>query len=297
MRLAAAVHSLKEGIVSIVRHPLASLATVSTITLMLSVMGAFLIFSENAKELAKGVSQQPPILVWAEYDADEDTITAIDLAISGNENVKSYSMQTPEENFEMFREELGENAGVLDGFDPSLLPYTFTVQLEEASLADDFKLELEGVPGVRKVEYSQPVTEFLNSIRLAVNSVTLIAFVILCGVTLFIISNMVRVTVLARGEEIGIMKYVGASNLYIRVPFIIEGSIAGFIGAMAACAVSLGVYSSILNRTAETMNGISFLKLMPVDQISGKVIMINFLLGILIGALGSAISVRKYIKV
>lgn len=297
MKLAAAGHSLKEGIVSIIRHPLASLATISTITLMLSLMGAFVIFSENANDLAEGASQQPPILVWVDYEADEVTVSDIDSFLSSDPNVKSYTMQTPEENFEMFREELGENAGVLDGFDPSLLPYTFTVQLIDATLADDFKIDTEGIPGVRKVEYSQPVTEFLTGIRVAVNSVTFIAFIVLCGVTLFIISNMVRIAVYARAEEISIMKYVGASNLYIRVPYIIEGALTGFIGSMIACAASLGIYSMILERTADTMNGMSFLKLMSLDSVSGKVIMINFLLGIIIGSLGSALSVRKHIKV
>ncbi len=297
MKLAAAFYSLKEGFASILRHPLATLATVSTITLMLSVLSAFIVFSENAKDLAKSASQQPPILVWVEYDASQDTVSSIDLAISGYANVKSYTMQTPEENFEMFREELGDDSDVLDGFDPSLLPYTFTVQLEDASLAGEFKTDAEGLPGVRKVEYSQPVTEFLNNIRVTVNSLTLTAFIVLCGVTLFIISNMVRIAVLARAEEIGIMKYVGASNLYIRVPFIIEGAIAGFVGAMIACAVTLGVYSAILRNTSDAMNGISFLKLITLDAVSGKVILVNFLLGIIIGALGSAISVRKHIRV
>lgn len=297
MRLAIIGHSIKEALTSIIRHPLAMLATVSTITLMLSVMGAFIVFSENAKKLAEGATQQPPILVWAEYETDEETVKAIGEKISADTNVKSYIMQTPEENFETFKEDLGEDSNVLDGFDPKLLPYTFTVQLKESSLAEDFRIKMEGIPGVRKVEYSQPVTELLNSIRVAVNSISMTAFIILCGITLFIISNMVRIAVLARAEEIGIMKYVGSTNMYIRVPFIVEGILAGFVGALFASIIVISVYSSILNGTTDVMNGISFLKLISAHEITGKVAATNLALGIMIGAVGSGLSVRKHIQV
>lgn len=297
MKFSTVVNSIKEALLNTVRHPLATIATVSTITLMLSVMGAFVIFSENAKELAKSASQQPPVLVWADYDLDEDTILGIKEKIAQDKNVKSYTMQTSEDNFEIFKTDLGEDSGVLEGFDPGLLPYTFTVLMEETSFIDEFRVQMEGVPGVRKVEYSQPVTEFLNSIRVGINSVTMIAFLILCGITLFIISNMVRIAVLARGEEIGIMKYVGSTNTYIRVPFILEGILTGFLGAVFASGVSLTLYFNVLNKSSNVMNGISFLKLIPLDAVSNKVIFINLALGIIIGAVGSGISVRKHIKV
>ncbi|MHB1454346.1 MAG: permease-like cell division protein FtsX [Saccharofermentanales bacterium] len=297
MRFTTARHSLKEGFVSVVKHPLVSLATISTITLMLSVLGAFVIFSDNANRFAENASQQPPILVWADYDATEETIASIDAVLAADANIKNYTMQTPEENFEQFKADLGEDSKVLEGFDPSLLPYTFTVQLIDASLAGDFKATMEGTFGVRKVEYSQPVTEFLNKVRAAVNYITLLAFIVLCGVTLFIISNMVRIAVFSRAEEIAIMKYVGATNLYIRVPFIVEGSIVGFAGAALASIIVLVLYTVILRNFASAMNGVSFLNLVPLDMVLNKIIVLNLLIGILIGAGGSAVSVRRHIKV
>ncbi len=297
MRLSAAKHSIRDGLSGVFRHPVVSLATVSTITLMLSVLSAFVIFSENANKFAESASQQPPILVWVDYGAAEGTVDAIGRALGADANVRNYTMQTPEENFEAFKADLGDNADVLDGFDPSLLPYTFTVQLVDSSLADDFKTETEGLFGVRKVEYSQPVTEFLNRVRTAVNYITLAAFVVLCGVTLFIISNMVRIAVFSRSEEIAIMKYVGATNLYIRVPFIIEGSIVGFAGAILASTAVMALYSVIVRNTASAMNGISFLHLIPTGMVMDRIAAINLLLGILIGAGGSALSVRKYVRV
>jgi cell division transport system permease protein len=156
---------------------------------------------------------------------------------------------------------------------------------------------MEGAFGVRKVEYSQPVTEFLNNARTAVNFITLTAFIVLCGITLFIISNMVRIAVFSRSEEIGIMKYVGATNRYIRVPYIIEGSIVGFLGAVLANAAVLFLYSLIIGRSAGGMGNITFLALVPVSQITTAVVITNLLLGVLVGAVGSAISVRRHVKV
>ena len=297
MKLSTARHSMKEGIVSAIRHPLVTLATVSTITLMLSVLGAFVLFSENANRFAEEASQQPPILLWVDYGATQETAASIDAFLAKDENIKQYTMQTPEQNFEQFKADLGEDAKILEGFDPSLLPYTFTVQLIDTSYADAFKVAAEGIPGVRKVEYSQPVTELLNRVRTAVNYVTLVAFIILCGVTLFIISNMVRIAVFSRAEEIGIMKYVGATNLYIRVPFIVEGSLVGFVGATLATFIVLVLYSVILQNAAAAMNGLSFLHLIPLEQLRGRILVMNLLLGVLIGAGGSAISVRRHIKV
>lgn len=297
MRLNVARYSLNEGLMSLVRHPLVTLATVSTITLMLTVLGAFVVFSDNANKLAENASQQPPILVWVEYDADEVTVGQINSALEANANIKSFTMQTPEENFEMFKEQLGDNSEVLNGFDPTLLPYTFTVQLLDSTYVDSFKVETEGLVGVRKVEYSEPVTEILAKVRTAVNYVTLVAFIALCGVTLFIISNMVRVAVFSRAEEIGIMKYVGATNLYIRFPYIAEGTIVGFTGAAIASAIVLILYSMVVSGNTSPMNGLAFLHLIPVSEISSRVIWFNVLLGSAIGAGGSAISVRRHIKV
>jgi len=288
---------LKEGLVNLVRHPLVTLASVTTIALMLVLMGSFLIFSENANKMATSISQQPPILIWVEYGAQEDTVLNIDNVLSMNERIKNYTMQTPRQNFEMFKEELGENSSVLEGFDPDLLPYTFTVQLIDSSESENFKIYMEGIFGVRKVEYSQPVTEFLNNIRKTVNLITLTAFMVLFGITLFIISNMVRIAVYSRSEEIGIMKYVGATTMYIRIPFIIEGSVVGFLGSIIASGIVLIAYSLILEKFGLSAGTSGLFNLIGLSEIMNKTVLLNLLIGVLIGALGSSFSVRRHVKV
>ena len=223
MKLSTLRQSIRDGVRNVVRHPLVTIASVTTIAMMLVLIGTFIIFSANANQIATNASQKPPVLIWMEYGATPEQVDAIDNVLKTNTMVKTYQMQTPADNFAQFQSDLGKDSTILAAYDSStLLPYTFTVQLTDTSEIEIFSKKMEGLLGVRKVEYSQPVTEFLNKARNAVNVGTLIVFIVLCGIALFIISNMVRIAVFSRAEEIGIMKYVGATNWYIRVPYIIE---------------------------------------------------------------------------
>lgn len=297
MKLSIWKQSIKEGTANVVRHPIVTLASITTITMMLVLLGGFVAFSANANQIVTNVSQKPPIMLWVDYGATVETVNAIDTILETDVMVKTIVKQTPEENFTQFRNELGNDAKVLDGFDYTLLPYTFTIQLKDISQSQEFKTKMEGVFGVRKVEYSQPVTEFLNKARTTVNFSTFIAFIILCGITLFIISNMVRIAVFSRSEEIGIMKYVGATNWYIRVPYIIEGSIVGIIGAALANIIVLFAYSLLFGAVADGQSGVSFINMVPVAVLTKNVIMINTIFGVLVGAGGSALSVRHHVRV
>lgn len=297
MKLSIAKQSFREGVMNIFRHPVVTLASISTIALMLLLLGSFIIFSANANQIASNISQKPPVLLWVDYNASIKIVNDIEQILKSDNTIKSYKKQSSEENFEQFKNDLGNDSQVLEGFDPALLPYTFTIQLNDIAMTNDFKTRMEGVPGVRKVEYSQIVTQFLDSTRAAVNLATLIAFVVLCGISLFIISNMVRIVVYSRAEEIGIMKYVGATNWYIRVPFIVEGSLVGFIGSVIANIIVLLTYSILFKSILDGQTDISLFKMVPLVDVSKMVIFINTLLGVIVGGVGSAISVRRHVKV
>ena len=297
MKLSTVKQSIREGIANVVRHPLVTIASITTIAMMLVLIGTFILFSANANQIATNASQQPPILLWVEYGETAETVEAIDAILRTDGMVKTYQMQTPADNFAQFQKDLGSDAAVLEGFDATLLPYTLTIQLNDTSTIQDFRAKMEGVIGVRKVEYSQPVTEFLNKTRVAVNFATLVVFLVLCGIALFIISNMVRIAVFSRAEEIGIMKYVGATNWYIRVPYIIEGSIVGFIGAVIASIIVLFVYSLLFKSVLNGQTNISFIQMVPISSLWENVVLINILMGVLVGAGGSALAVRRHVKV
>lgn len=304
MQVRTVLNSFKESLKNIIRHPLVTLASVSTIALMLMLLGSFTVISLNAQHMIKEISQTPVVSVWVDYQATPEQLLLIEDAIISRNDVVEWSKMTPLENYDSLVKDLGEDSSVLSGYDPNKLPYVYNVRLESPTLAGEFKKQIVAYSGVQPsdVTYDQKVMDTLEDLMTGVNYATLVAFVIMCVVTLFIISNMVRISVLSRSEEINIMKYIGATNAYIRFPYVLEGAITGSLGAIIAwTAVRVGYVSLFTELLKSAGGGSGVLStqnlLLPISSISWKILFVCLGLGILVGAGGSALSVRKYIKV
>ncbi len=304
MQVRTLLNSFKESLKNIIRHPLVTLASVSTVALMLMLLGAFTVVSLNAQHMIKEISQQPTVSVWVDADATPQELGLIEQAITSRTDVVEWSKKTPMENYNDLVKDLGEDSNVLSGYDPEKLPYVYNVRLESPELASTFKKQIVAYSGVQPndVTYDERVMQTLSDTMRWVNFATLVAFAIMCVVTLFIISNMVRISVLSRAEEINIMKYIGATNAYIRFPYILEGAIIGALGAIIAWFAVRMAYESIFSRLLRTAGGgdgaLSAQNLLlPISRVSWQVLLISLVLGILVGAAGSAISVRRHIKV
>ncbi len=303
MRFRKVLTILKDSLLNIVRHPLVTLASVTTVTLMLILLGAFTVLSINANHWVTTLAQQPAIEVWGDPNMTEDQQAMVADFLDSNDNVLEYDMLTPVENFEVLRQQMDQDASVLDNFDYSLLPYVFQVQLIDPELADDFTSQVSAFPGVTDVDYEERVMSTLANIVRWVNVITLVIFAVMVVVSLFIISNMVQLSILAQAEEIGIMKYIGATNNYIRIPYILEGALIGAFGALLAWGIVYISYNQVYNRfgggQGATVSAIfqSSNFLLPTSEIMWIVIGINLILGVVVGSTGSMMSVRKYIQV
>ncbi len=296
MRTTLLRHSLSEGFNNLVRHPLVTLASITTIALMLFLLGAFTLFSVNARQMMTRAGEQPPVEITLEIGVSEDQIEAIEADLAANVNVREYTLYTPEQNFDTFKANLGKDE-LFSDFSAEYIPYTFAIRLHDPAGSADFKAHTEGLPGVRKVDIELKVMQFLTKAIRWVNFATLAAFVVLGVVTFFIISNMVRVAVFARGDEISIMKYVGATNWYIRVPYILEGAVTGLLGGSLAWLTAYVIYSQIYDTVMPNTLPSDVLAMIAPADLASLVLLLNLGLGIGIGALGSAVSVRRYIKV
>lgn len=304
MRIRKILTILKDSLFNIVRHPLVTLASVTTVTLMLILLGAFTVLSLNANYWVETLAQQPAIEVWGNPNMTTNEQDIIKQYLDSNENVLDYEMLTPIENYELLRSQMGADASALDNFDYSLLPYVFQVQLINPELANEFTNQVSAYPGVTDVDYEEKVMSTLANVVKWVNLVTIVIFAIMVIVSLFIISNMVQLSILAQSEEIGIMKYIGATNNYIRIPYILEGALIGSFGAFLAWGIVYISYQQVYNRfgggnLSDAVNTV-FLSnnfLLPGSQVMWIVLMINLILGIVVGSAGSMMSVRKYIQV
>jgi cell division transport system permease protein len=265
---------------------------------MLIVMSAFFIFSLNARSIMKKVGQQPPIEVYMQLNCPEETLAATREYIGMNPRIIEVIERSPLENYEYFKSNLGSSSSVLDSFDYDMyLPYTFNVRIEDPQYADEVSNYLQTLPGVSKVAKESRVMSVLTKATSFVNIATVASFIVLFIIALFIISNMVRISVYSRAYEIEIMKFVGATNMYIRVPFIIEGAIVGLISAGCAWVLSIIAYRSLFIKLMVGIDWSSYYALLPYKSLMWMVLALCVLMGVLIGAVGSGIAVRKYVKV
>ena len=298
MSIRAFMNSIKEGFKGITRHPLVTIASITTILLMLIVMSAFFMFSANVRSIMRKLSQEPPIEVYMELQVTEEELNTTALAIYSDPAIIDCTIKSPEENYIYFKNNLGSSSSILDDFDyNTYLPYTFNVQISDPALAQDVVNRLNMLPGVSKVSQESNVMHFLTRAKGMVNVATVVAFIVLFIIALFIISNMVRISVYSRASEIEIMKFVGATNSYIRLPYVIEGAMVGLISALCAWAISVFAYRTLFYEVMEGVDPNSFYALIPAGKVMWWVLIIASVIGILIGAVGSGISVRKYIKV
>ncbi|HHT44417.1 MAG TPA: ABC transporter permease [Fastidiosipila sp.] len=295
-------YSLRDSWQNIVRHPLVLIASVTTVALMLLLMSFYVAFSLNAAHLVEVASKQPPIQLTMNTDIDEQQLIEMDQFLTNDERVMEFQRFSPEENLENFKvdmgkEELFEEESLLHVF-----PYTYSIRLNDAAFSEEFSEDVEIMPGVFKVKLQLAIMEWLDSLTRTVNQVGIAAFAVLAIISILVVANMVRVSVLSRATEIGIMKYVGATNLYVRIPFIVEGMFAGFIGAFVATLVSGLVYSgltsasggqadNVLGRMAEEF------ALLPTSQIVLTVLILNIVIGLSLCVLASLMSVKRHINV
>ncbi len=299
MSVRAFFNSLREGFTGILRHPIVTLASVTTILLMLLLMAGFVIFSADARHIMRAIGQEPPIEVYmrlSSTDVERQAVT--DYLVSDTAHIRTYEMLSPEQNYNDFRKNLGGSSSILDDFDYNqYLPYTFRIQLTDPTYSGDVSMKLQAFPGVSKVMLEQQVMVFLTSATKWVNIATGAAFLVLFLIALFIISNMVRISVYSRAAEINIMKYVGATNTYIRLPFIVEGAVVGLFSAICAWGIAYFVYDRIYSAAMAKIEPGSLYSLLPMSGLSKIVLLVCAFSGILIGAFGSGVAVRKYIRV
>lgn len=278
------------------RNGLMTLASISTVALSLFMLGVFLCGVVNLNNMAASLETQVQLSVYLKDDLTTNQIMETGKAVKSQPHIKELKFVTKDQALQDFKSRLGDDQkqmiDSLEGVNP--LPNSYIVTFENPQ---DVKLaakELATVPGVESVHYGQDVVDELFKITqiIRIGGIVLIAF--LAAATLFIISNTIRLTVFARRKEIAIMKYVGATNGFIRWPFVIEGMLLGCIGGLIAVACTGEFYYFI---TTEIEQSLAFFPLVPMFPIFYQLAVALLIIGIFVGAIGSAISLRQYMRV
>ena len=298
MSVRAFFNSIKEGFIGIIRHPLVTVASITTILLMLIVMSAFFIFATNARNMMRKLGQKPPIEIYMVLNCEQEQLDTISQVLSADTRIANWTLNSPEQNYNAFKANLGDRSSLLDEIDYNqVLPYTFNIQLKDPRDADEVITAVTPYDGISKIVQESNVMKFLSKATDIVNIATLVSFAVLFVISLFIISNMVRISVYSRSSEIEIMKFVGATNNYIRMPYITEGAIVGLVSAIISWTITVFAYKAIYDKLMGSVDPTSFYALVNTRSLMWTLLVMVVLFGVFIGAIGSGISVRKYIKV
>lgn len=272
-----------------------TIASISTVALSLFILGIFTCGVVNLDNLASNLESQVEVSVYLQDNLTTPEIMDVGKKLKVMPGLTKMEFVSKQEALQRFEQRLGDQKDMLqalDGNNP--LPNAYVLTFETPEQVKDTAATVTKFKGVDSVHYGQDVVEQIFKITQIIRIGGIILIVFLACATLFIISNTIRLTVFARRKEIAIMKYVGATNGFIRWPFLLEGVILGFIGAAIASAC---VWEFYLFVTGEVQNSLAFLPIVPIVPFFYKLAGGLFAVGILVGAVGSAISIKQYMKV
>ena len=295
MKLNRYGYLIGEGFRNIFTHGFMSFASVTIIIACLIVMGSFTLLDININQIIDDIGDQNQILAYVDEDMTAQEASAkLQTKLESLDNVASVEFVSRSEARDSFMEKYDES--LMEGIDDEVFRHRFSIQLIDLSLMDETKAEIEDVDGIVKVNAPTEFADKFISVRNVISIVSLALIVILGFVSLFIMSNTIKLATYGRREEIAIMKMVGASNSFIRCPFIVEGLVLGVVGGGLAFLAQWGLYAALEAKIVESL-GISFVEIVPFVQVWPFVLITFLAVGILVGAVGGVIAIRNYLKV
>lgn len=298
MRISSLFYTLWQGIKNIFRNKLFSMASVATIAACLFLFGIFYSIIANFQNIVKTAQEGVCVVVFFDEDITDKRIEEIGEIIKKRAEVSSVNFVSADEAWESFKQEyLGDYS---DGFteNPLANDANYEIYLSDVSMQSALVTYLESLPGIREVKRSELTALTLSNANKLIGYVSLGIIAILLAVSVFLISNTVTIGISVRKEEISIMKYIGATDFFVRAPFVIEGILIGLIGAAIPMGIIYFLYNRALNFITKQFSVLSsLLNFMSVEQIFRLLLPISLGIGVGIGFFGSFLTVRKHLRV
>jgi cell division transport system permease protein len=272
-----------------------SLASIFMVAASITVFGAFVLLGINLRFIGTQLEEQCKIRAYFSPGTNIYYAQKVRGEIEKIYGVKAAELITKEKSLEEVKDSFGEKKYLLDSFDKDN-PFRdyYKVTLSDISLTDDVSKKLAKITGINEVASKEDIAGNIINFTYFLKYASFIFVIFLCVITVFIISNTIRLMMFARRKEINIQKFVGATNWFIRWPYIIEGFIIGLIGSSAACAIIFSSYALALGHIGffvKTLRVKTLLEVMPI--LAPRLI----ILGCAIGVLGSFVSIKKYLRV
>lgn len=286
---------MSEACKSFWRNSFMSIASIVTVALSFFILGIFAIMVANLDNFADNLENQVQISVYLKDGLTTEQVMGVGKRLKALPEVRQIKFTNKDQAMTELKERMKDQPGILEALEgKNPLPTSYEITFTQAGAVKKAAQIVATYPEVESSHYGQEIIEQLLNITRVIRWGGMALIVLLTVATLFIISNTIRLTVFARRKEIGIMKYVGATNWFIRWPFLLEGLLLGFIGGVIADAALVQFYRFV---TSEIHHSLAFLPLVGMNPFMYQVGIGVLLLSMIIGAVGSTISLKRYMKV
>ncbi len=291
-------YNVKQALIQIVRYKTTTLASLFAITAMMLILGLFFTLAVNLNLFTEMVKRDyDTVEVFLNDDVSEEDAKAIMNEVTGINGVSEVEYRSKAQALQIMRDRWGSSGYLLDSLGGNPLPNSILVTVTSLDAADAVNSQVSTIQGVESTKYYKETVDKLTKVTnfLQYGSMSIMLFLVL--ISLIVVSNMIKLTVFARAREISIMKYIGATNWFIRGPFLVEGIIIGMLSAVAAAGIVYIVYSNAVEIIGMKVMTILSSPLVPAEYLMQNLLIIFLALGVGIGATGSIISMRKFLEV
>jgi cell division transport system permease protein len=295
MKLNTAKRHLREGSKNIFRNGWMTIASIGAVTVTLILVGVFLALVFNLNNFASNVESDVEMSVYLDPTLENDQVEAIQGELESIDKVGSVKYSSKEEQLNQLMKDMGQTEWDLFEQDNPLSD-TYVVKTSKPQDISSVADEVGELDGVDKVDYGESTVDSLFTVSKYSRIIGAVLIIGLVFTAIFLISNTIKITIIARSREIGIMKLVGATNSFIRWPFFIEGLMLGVLGAIIPIAIVLGGYYYLSNNVSQNID-IGFVQILPYAPFAFQLSGLLLAIGAVIGVWGSVMSVRKFLKV
>ena len=302
MRISSFFYTVKQGFKNIWNNRLFSLASIATMAACIFMFGIFYSLAANFQAMVKSAEEGVAVTAFFDEGITEEQIQAIGDKIEKRAEVASYNYVSAEQAWEDFKKVYFQGAEDLaDGFaedNPLANSAHYEIYLNDVSMQDALVTYLQSLDGIRKVNQSEVAANTLSDFNSLVSYISIGIIMILLAVSTFLISNTVTIGISVRKEEIGIMKLIGATDFFVRAPFVVEGVLIGLIGSALPLALLYVLYSKVVVYIAGKFSFLSnMMNFLLVNEVFRTLVPVALILGVGIGFMGSRITIHKHLRV
>lgn len=275
-----------------------SIASASSVAATLVILGVVFMLITNINSIAQGAKEQfDSVIVYLVDDLNTQQTEEIGRKITQIQGVKSITYENKDEALAKYKQKLGQNASLFDDLDGNPLPNSYAVYVTDLGQAMKVVEQIQTIKGIEEIKYYQDTVEKIISVTVLIRNIGLTVIIALIAVSTLILSNTIKLAIIARKREINIMKYVGATSWFVRWPFVLEGTLLGLLGSIIAIILVFLSYKYVFDMLMSQFYFLIAAYLVDVNTMIGNLIVLFLVIGTGIGAVGSLISLRKHLEV